>query len=119
MKLLLDEMYSTTLALALRTEGIDATTVAERGLAGSSDSELFAISVSDGYAILTENVADFARISADHGAAGRHHPGVLIALSTRFSRRPDGTKSLVNAVKSAANEDVRDRIVYLDVSRQA
>lgn len=84
-------------------------------MAGSSDDELFAVSVSDGYAILTENVADFARISADHVAAGRHHPGAVIALSTRFSRRPAGMSSLVDAVKAVATEDVCDRVVYLEV----
>jgi hypothetical protein len=32
--------------------------------------------------LLTENVADFARISGEHLLAGQHdHPGVLIAAS--------------------------------------
>lgn len=79
MKLLLDEMHSTALATTQREQGNDAAAVAELGLTGSSHDELFAASVSDGYAILTENVADFARISADHVAAGRPHHGVMIA----------------------------------------
>lgn len=58
------------------------------------------------------------RISADHGAAGRHHPGVPIALSTRFSRRPDGIKSLVDAVRAAANKDVRESQRVPELPRQ-
>ena len=118
MKLLLDEMYSPTLALTLREVGIDAATIAELGLAGSSDDELFAMAISEEYAILTENVADFARISADYVVAGRHHAGVIIALSTRFSRRPAGISSLVDAVRAVAAEDMRDRVVYLEVAHE-
>ena len=63
--------------------------------------------------LLTENVADFARIAADHLTAGQHHPGVLIALSSRFSRRPAGRGALVAAVLAAAAEPLEDRVVYL------
>ena len=68
-------------------------TVVELGLAGSSDPEVFAAAIVDGRALLTENVADFARISAEHVSAGQHHPGVLIALSSRFSRRAAGIEA--------------------------
>ena len=56
---------------------------------------MFATAVADSYVLLTENVADFVRIAADHLTAGHHHPGVLIALSSRFSRRPAGRSALV------------------------
>jgi hypothetical protein len=38
--------------------------------AGRSDLDVFATAVADGYVLLTENVADFARIVADHLTAG-------------------------------------------------
>jgi len=38
---------------------------------------------------------------------------VLIALSTRFSRRPDGRGALVAAVLAAATEPLEDCVVYL------
>lgn len=88
MKLLLDEMYPAALAEALRQKGVGTATVAALGMAGSSDLDIFAAVVVDGYAVVTENVADFSRIAGEHVAAGRHHPGVLVALSSRFSRRP-------------------------------
>lgn len=113
MNLLLDEMYSARLAEALRAASVDATTAAELGLAGRSDFDVFATAVADGYVLLTENVADFAQIAADHLTAGQHHPGVLIALSSRFSRRPAGRGALVAAVLAAATEPLEDRVVHL------
>jgi predicted nuclease of predicted toxin-antitoxin system len=112
-KLLLDEMYPARLAEALRRADIDAVTVAELTLAGRSDLDVFATAVADGYALLTENVADFARIAADHLTAGHHHPGVLVALSSRFSRRAAGRGALVAAVLASAGEPLEDRVVFL------
>jgi predicted nuclease of predicted toxin-antitoxin system len=113
-KLLLDEMYSARHAEAFRDAGIDAATVAELGLAGRSDPDVFAAAGAEGHVLLTENVADFAHISADHLGAGHHHPGVLIALSSRFSRRPGGRRDLVAAVLAIAEESLADRVVFLE-----
>ncbi len=113
MRLLLDEMYPAALAEALRGAGVDARTVVELGLAGGSDPEILAAAVADGYAVLTENVADFAHISAEHLTAGQHHPGVLIALSSRFSRRRAGIGAIVAAVHAVADQKLEDRVVYL------
>lgn len=116
MKLLLDEMYPIALAEALRGAGIGACAAAELGLAGRSDPDLFASAIEQGYSVLTENVADFARISAEHLISGNHHPGVLIALSSRFSRRAAGISTLLAAIRAVAGEQLDDRIVYLQRS---
>ena len=114
MKLLLDEMYPPALAQALRSAGIDVVTVAEAGLAGRSDPEVLAAAINDGSVLLTENVADFARLANEHLAGGGHHPGVLIALSSRFSRRPHRINAIAAAVHAAANERLGDRLVYFE-----
>jgi hypothetical protein len=113
-KLLLDEMYPAALAEGLRAASIDATTVAGLGKAGSSDSELFAFAIAGGFLMLTENVVDFAPIAAEHSTAGEHHHGLLIALSSRFSRRPAGLKPLITAIHVVASERLGDRIVHLE-----
>jgi predicted nuclease of predicted toxin-antitoxin system len=118
-KLLLDEMYSARHAEASHDAGIDAVTLAELGLAGRSDLDVFATAVAGGYALLTENVADFARISADHHSAGNHHPGVVIALSSRVSRRPAGRTALVDAVLAIADQPLDDRVVFLERTDRA
>jgi hypothetical protein len=113
-KILVDEMYPATVAGALEAAGIEATTVADLRLAGASDSEVFGAAVAGGYCVLTENVGDFARIAAEHSTAGGHHHGVLIALSSRFSRRPAGSGPLVAAIQALAGEQIADRVVYLN-----
>jgi Domain of unknown function (DUF5615) len=112
-KLLLDEMYPARLAAALSASGIKATTVAELGLAGSADPDVFAAAVASGYTVLTENVGDFTRLAAEHSTAGGHDHGLLIALSSRFSRQPAGSAALVAAVNDAAQQSLDDRVVYL------
>ncbi|MGH3448385.1 MAG: hypothetical protein ACRDP4_12270, partial [Nocardioidaceae bacterium] len=56
---------------------------------------------------------DYTRLAVEHSAAGGHHSGLLIALSSRFSRRPAGTGPLVAAIQAVAREQLADRIVYL------
>ncbi len=114
MKILVDEMYPATFSGAFEAAGIEATTVADLRLAGASDPEVFGAAVAGGYSVLTENVGDFARIAAEHSTAGGHHPGVLIALSSRFSRRPAGIGPLVAAIQALAGEQIADRVVYLN-----
>lgn len=106
-------MYGPALADALKGVGIDAVTVPQVGLAGRSDMEVFAAAIAHERAVLSENVADFARISAEHLVAGGHHPGVLIALSSRFSRRPAGYGALVVAIGRIGGQSLEDRLVYL------
>jgi hypothetical protein len=66
-----------------------------------------------GRAALTEDVADLTHIAADHSTAGRRHPGVLITLSNRFSRRPAGIPHLIAAIHAAGDEQIANRVVYL------
>jgi predicted nuclease of predicted toxin-antitoxin system len=113
LKLLLDEMYPATLAESLRAVDIDAGTVIGLGLAGRSDPDIFAAAIEQGCALLTENVADFTHISAEHLTSGQHHPGILIALSSRFSRRPAGISRLVTAIRAVSDQQLEDLIVYL------
>lgn len=115
MKLLLDEMYPPTLAQALQAVGIDARTVVELGLAGRSDLDVLAAAIEQDRAVLTENVADFTHISAERLTTGEHHRGVLIALSSRFPRRPAGIAILVGAIRAVADQQLDDRVVYLEI----
>ncbi len=112
MKILVDEMYPATVAEALNAAGIEADTVADLRLAGASDADVFGFAVAGGYAVLTENVGDFTRIAAEQNLAGNHHHGLLIGLSSRFSRRPAGLQPLITAIQAVASEDIEDRVIY-------
>lgn len=114
MNLLLDERYPPALAATLRARGINAFTASELGLAGRSDSALLAAAAADGYVLLTENVADFAQLAGEYLISGPNHPGVLIALSSRFSRRPGAIDTIAAAVLAVSDQSHQDRLVYLD-----
>ena len=114
MKILVDEMYPATVAGALHAAGIEAATVADLRLGGASDPEVFSAAVAGGYTVLTENVGDYAKIAAEHSTTGGHHHGVLIALSSRFSRHPAGIGPLVAAIQAVADAQIADRVVYLE-----
>lgn len=107
-------MYSAIHAEALEAVGIDSLTVSGAGLAGRSDLDVFAAACDQQRVLLTENVGDFSHISAQHLTAGRHHSGVLIALSSRFSRRPAGLGAFVAAIRAIADQPLEDRVVYLE-----
>lgn len=106
-------MYPPGLATALTQAGVDAVTVADLRLTGAPDAEVFAAAQAAGRAILTENVADLTRIAADQVTRGEHHAGLLIALSSRFSRRPAGVPLLAAAVQAVGDEILDDRVIYL------
>jgi hypothetical protein len=106
-------MYPPALARALTAVGIDAVTVIEVGMAGTRDADVFAYAVAEDRAVLTENVADFVAIAAQHSSTATHHPGLLIALSNRFSRRPAGHPMIVSAIQRLTTEELTDRIIYL------
>ena len=89
MRFLLDEMYPPTLADALRKAGLEVATVAELGLAGRPDADVFAAGAEDGWVVVTESVSDFARIAAERLLAGRHHRGLVVARSSGFTLLPD------------------------------
>lgn len=113
MRLFLDETYPRALATAPWEVGLAAETVADLRRIGTPNTEVFAAAQSGGRAILTENVADFARRAADRVMRGDHHAGILAALSSRFSRRPAGVPVLVAAVQAAGEETLDDRVVHL------
>jgi len=114
LKILLDEMYPLVLADLLAAEEVEATTVQAERLAGEPDEPVLSAAVALEAVVLTENVADFARLAAERIARGSSHPGVLIALSSRFSRRRAHLGVLAAAVVGMRDEDLRGRVVYLE-----
>jgi predicted nuclease of predicted toxin-antitoxin system len=89
-KLLLDEMWTPTIALELRKRGFDVIAISESAhagrYAGISDEEVFARAQDDGRAIVTDNIADFEQTRRDRESRGETHHGVLYALDPPFNR---------------------------------
>jgi Domain of unknown function (DUF5615) len=115
-KLLLDELYSPTIAAQLRNRGHDVQSVSERDdLRGIADRELLSRAGVEGRALLTENVADFMPLVHEAASAGESHAsvvftsphsmprgagtiGMYIEALDRFLRERPGPDGLANQV---------------------
>jgi hypothetical protein len=89
-RLLLDEMWTPTIALELRKRGFDVIATSEPAhagrYAGISDDEVFARAQDDGRAIVTDNIADYEQVRSDQEHRGQSHDGLLYALNPPFNR---------------------------------
>ncbi len=90
MKLLLDEMWTPTIAVELRKRGVDCVAISEPACAsryaGVSDDQVFARAQEDDRTIVTDNIADFEAARLDAESRSRIHHGVLYALDPPFNR---------------------------------
>ncbi len=87
MKLVLDELYSQTIAVGLRERGHDVVSVHERpGLDGLKDEQLFALVAAERRALVTENWPDFDAEMRKAADAGRDHYGVLFTSRKQLPR---------------------------------
>lgn len=94
MRLLLDEMYPTSLAEQLRARGHDVVSVHDPShvhLRSLADEVVAAAALDEGRALVTENVPDFRRLAA--AADKQHQPMPLLIHTTneRFPRARAGT----------------------------
>lgn len=96
-RLMLDEMYSPSLAPMLRDQGHDVVAVAAiPELAASPDEAVLDAATSDARCLVTENVRDFA-VLARHAS----HAGLLLVNSRRWPRHHAATKRLADALARA------------------
>jgi hypothetical protein len=86
LRLLLDEHYSTEIAVRLRARGCDVTSSGEKGLTGADDERLLDAAAGDRRSLLTNNVRHFMPLHADWMAAGRHHYGLVFTADASMPR---------------------------------
>ena len=104
MRLLLDEMWTPTIALELRKRDFDVIAITEPAhasrYAGISDDQVFARAQEDGRAVVTDNIADYEQTRSDWESRGQAHHGLIYALDPPFNRhRGEGViGQMVNAL---------------------
>ncbi len=110
MRLLLDEMYPSSIATALRKRGHDVVAVVERReLRGLRDSDVFAVAQDERRTVVTENVADFVPLANELDARGVAHHGVVLVPPAKYrlgDRRTIG--ALVGALDALLHADPSD-----------
>jgi len=103
-RLLLDEMWSPTIALELRKRRFDVIAITEPAhasrYAGINDDQVFARAQEDRRAVVTDNIADYEQARRDWEIDGQPHHGLLYALDPPFNRhRGEGViGQMVNAL---------------------
>ena len=115
-------MHAPAVAAEPRLLGHGVLAVKERGeLAGLPDVELPLAATSDGRAIVTENVKDFAALHKSIIATGQRHSGVVITHSRRFPRwAGDHVPTLIDALgqffaeQGGALDDVESLVWWLE-----
>lgn len=90
MRLLLDEMWTPTIAAELRKRHFDVIAINEPAhagrYAGLPDDEVFAHAQEDGRAVVTDNIPDYEKARLDWEARGTAHHGLIYALNPPFNR---------------------------------
>ncbi len=99
MRLLLDEMFTYTVAEQLRARGHDVVAVTERrDLERLPDPELVAAAQAEQRAIVTNNVDDFLALLGAYTEQGIGHYGLILTSDQRFPRSRQGFGRLVLAL---------------------
>jgi len=104
MRLLLDEMYTPTIAEQLRARGHDVASIHDpeyRTLEGTPDEEVWAATLAADRVLVTENVQDFRRIEAD--ALSRTQPAASLIFTTD-RQFPRGDPATIGRLVSALDE---------------
>lgn len=86
-RLLLDEMHSPAVAAALSSADMEILAVAGTAeLRGRSDADILTYAATNGYTVVTENVADVSILHGQWLVAGRAHAGLVFTSARRFDR---------------------------------
>jgi Domain of unknown function (DUF5615) len=107
--LLLDEMFSDTIAQHLRAKGHDVqAVVADPSLASLPDDQILSRAAATGRALVTANIKDFIPVDAQYRAAGQAHAGLILVSSKTFPQNRSYTSAVTSAL--AALLDEREQI---------
>lgn len=104
--LLLDEMFHPRIATELAARGRDCVAVvADAGLRESTDGELLALALTEGRALVTNNVVDFERLRRHHATLGEPVLALIYTSDAAFPRDRQFIGRLVTALDRASTSD--------------
>jgi hypothetical protein len=96
--LLLDEMFSDSIARELRATGHDVTSmVADPALPGLPDEQVLAYATTQGRVLVTANIKDFVPLDGRYRAAGQSHAGLILVSTKTFPQN----RGFIGAITSA------------------
>ena len=103
--LLLDEMFSDTIAQELRAKGHDVlAVVADSALVSLPDQQILAHAAATGRALVTANIKDFMPLDAGYRAAGHGHAGLILVHTKTFPQDRTYTAAITRALSALLDE---------------
>ncbi len=98
-RLLLDEMFSDTIAQQLRAKGHHVqAVVADPALASLPDDQILAHATAAKRALVTANIKDFMPLDAGYRAAGHDHAGLILVSTKTFPQDRAYTAAIAGAL---------------------
>jgi hypothetical protein len=99
--LLLDEMFSDSVAQQLRAKGYDVVSVvAQPDLVALPDDQILAYAASEGRALVTANIKDFMPLDGRYRAAGQAHFGLILVSAKTFPQNRGFTTAITTALET-------------------
>jgi hypothetical protein len=103
--LLLDEMFSGTIAEQLRSTGHDVVAVvADPALIALSDDQILAHATDTGSALVTANIKDFMPLDARCRAATQTHAGLILVSTKTFPQNRAFTAAIIGALSALLDQ---------------
>jgi hypothetical protein len=103
--LLLDEMFSDTIAQQLRAKGHDVqAVVADPSLTSLPDDQILSRAAAAGRALVTANIKDFMPLDAQYRAAGQAHAGLILVSAKTFPQNRSYTSAVIIALATLLDE---------------
>jgi Domain of unknown function (DUF5615) len=97
--LLLDEMFSDTIAQQLRAKGHDAQAVAaDPALVSLPDDQILAHATSARRTLVTANIKDYMPLDTAYRAAGHDHAGLILVSAKTFPQDRTYTAVITSAL---------------------
>lgn len=114
--LLLDEMFSNTIAEYLRAKGHDVIAVAaDPALVSLPDDQILSHAASTGRALVTANIKDFIPLDSQYRAAGQAHAGLVLVSTKTFPQDRSYTSAVSAALSALLDKDgiQEDQVIFL------
>jgi hypothetical protein len=97
--LLLDEMFSDTIAQQLHAKGHDVfAVVADTSLVSMPDDQILTHAAATGRALVTANIKDFMPLDSQYRAAGQTHSGLILVSAKTFPQDRGYTSAVASAL---------------------
>ena len=115
--LLLDEMFSDTIAQQLRAKGHDVlAVVADPALVALPDDQVLARAAAAGRVLVTANIKDFMPLDARYRAAGQAHAGLILVSTKTFPQDRGYTHAVTAALIAILDQPQQiqsDQVTFL------